>query len=199
MNKAVFIDRDGTLIKNVPYNVDPGSIVLEKNAVEALALLQRNDYLLIVVANQAGVAKGYFNEKDLLNANKQLASLLAAENVFIDAFYYCPHHPDGTIAAYARKCNCRKPAPGMLLQAAQELQIDLADSWMIGDMLDDVEAGHRAGCKSILYDVGNEEEWVMDKYRQPDCKTDNLYKAAGVICQVDYKPLVAHEPAPESL
>lgn len=174
-------------------------MVLEKNAAEALALLQQNDYLLIVVSNQAGIAKGYFNEKELMNANKHLASLLAAQDVFIDAFYYCPHHPDGTIATYAIKCDCRKPSPGMLLRAAQELQIDLADSWMIGDILDDVEAGHRAGCKSILYDVGNETEWVMDKYRQPDCKTDDLLKAAGTICQVNYSNVIEHEPAPESL
>jgi len=199
MNKAVFIDKDGTLVKNVPYNVDPEKMMIEPNAVEALTLLQQHDYLIVVVSNQAGIAKGYFDEKDLMKANSHLAGLLAAEGVFIDAFYYCPHHPDGTIAAYSKKCDCRKPAPGMLLRAARELQIDLADSWMIGDILDDVEAGHRAGCKSILYDVGNETEWVMDRFRQPDHKITDLLKAADIICQLNYGKVLEHEPAPESV
>ncbi|BAV04478.1 D,D-heptose 1,7-bisphosphate phosphatase [Filimonas lacunae] len=199
MNKAVFIDKDGTLIKNVPYNVDLERIALENRVVEALSMLQQNDYLLIVVSNQGGIAKGYFNEKQLMKANAHLAGLLAASDVFIDAFYYCPHHPDGVIADFAKKCNCRKPAPGMLLQASQELQIDLKNSWMIGDNLNDVEAGHLAGCKSVLYDVGNETEWVMNRFRKPDYKTSNLLKAAAMICEVKYENIEEHEPAPESL
>lgn len=199
MNKAVFIDKDGTLIKNVPYNVELSGIELENNAAEALALLQQNDYLLIVVSNQGGIAKGLFSEKQVMKANAHLAGLLAMSEVFIDAFYYCPHHPDGVIADFAKKCNCRKPAPGMLLQAAQELQIDLKNSWMIGDVLDDVEAGNRAGCKTVLYNAGNETEWVMNRYRNPDYKTDNLLKAAAMICEVTLAEVQAREPAPESL
>ncbi|GGH57290.1 histidinol-phosphate phosphatase family protein [Filimonas zeae] len=199
MNKAVFIDKDGTLVKNVPYNIDPARMMVEPGAVEALTLLQQNDYLIVVVSNQGGIAKGYFTEKDLMKANSHLAGMLAEEGVFVDAFYYCPHHPDGIIADYATKCSCRKPAPGMLLRAAQELQIDLSESWMIGDILDDVEAGHRAGCKSILYDVGNETEWVLDRFRNPDHKITNLLKAADIICQLNYNKVLEHEPAPESV
>lgn len=199
MNKAVFIDKDGTLVKNVPYNVDPERMIIEPNAVEALTLLQQKDYLIVVVSNQAGIAKGFFSEKDLMKANSYLAGMLAEAGVFIDAFYYCPHHPDGTIAAYSCKCDCRKPAPGMLLRAARELQIDLSQSWMIGDLLDDVEAGHRAGCKSILYDVGNETEWVMDRFRNPDHKVTDLLKTADIIGQMNYMKVVANEPAPESV
>lgn len=199
MNKAVFIDKDGTLIKNVPYNVDPERIELNEHAIEALAALQQHDYLLVIVSNQAGVAKGYFDEKALARVNTRIASLLAVHDVFIDAFFYCPHHPDGIISTYAKKCDCRKPAPGMLLQAAASLQIDLANSWMIGDILDDVEAGHRAGCKSILYNVGNETEWVMDRYRQPDHKVTDLYKASGIICGVNCANKLDYAVAPESL
>lgn len=199
MNKAVFIDRDGTLIKNVPYNVTPELIVPEKNAVEALRQLQAHDYLLVVVANQGGIAKGLFTEKELIKANTYLAGLLAKQNVFIDAFYYCPHHPDGMVADYAKKCDCRKPAPGLLLRAAAELQIDLKHSWMIGDMLDDVEAGHRAGCKSILYNTGNETRWAMSRFREPDRKVVDLYKAAEIICQGNLQVVAEHEPAPEAL
>lgn len=182
MNKAIFLDKDGTLIRNVPYNITPALIELNEEIVETLRILQQHNYLLVVVSNQAGVAKGYFDEKALVGVNNHIAGLLAGSGVAIDAFYYCPHHPDGIIAEYAIKCDCRKPAPGMLLQAAATLEIDLAASWMIGDFLDDVEAGHRAGCKSILYDNGGEKGWLKDnKYREPDYTVTSLLQAARII------------------
>lgn len=193
MNKAVFLDKDGTLIKNVPYNVDPARIQLDDTAIEALQLLQQQDYQLIVISNQAGVAKGYFTEKDLLQANTRIASLLMEGGVELEAFYYCPHHPDGVIAPYAVKCDCRKPAPGLLLRAAEELQIDLSGSWMIGDILDDVEAGSRAGCQTILYDNGNETEWEKDRYREPGFTVTSLYEAARIICGITEPNLSTHE------
>lgn len=184
MNKAVFIDKDGTLIQNVPYNVNPDLIKLDKDAIFLLQQLQKHDYLLVVISNQAGVAKGYFEEKDLAKVNTRIAALLQEAGIEIDAFYYCPHHPDGVIAEYAVKCDCRKPAPGLLLQAASALEIDLSGSWMIGDILNDVEAGHRAGCKSIFYDCGNETDWEKDKYREPDYTVRSLSEAAAIICGV---------------
>ncbi|RXK83743.1 D-glycero-alpha-D-manno-heptose-1,7-bisphosphate 7-phosphatase [Filimonas effusa] len=194
MIKAVFLDKDGTLVKNVPYNVTPELIELDEEAVDALRLLQQQNFLLVVVSNQAGIAKGYFDEKALQTANTHIASLLAAQGIQIDAFYYCPHHPDGIIVEYAVKCDCRKPAPGLLLQAAEKLEIDLAGSWMIGDILDDVDAGHRAGCRSILYDNGNETKWEKDnKYREPDYTVNSLYKAAQIICGASELKLESHE------
>ena len=197
MNKAIFLDKDGTLIKNVPYNITPSLIELNAEAVETLKTLQQHDFLLIVVSNQAGVAKGYFDEKALVGVNNHIAGLLAAEGIALDAFYYCPHHPDGIIAEYAIKCDCRKPSPGMLLKAAATLEIDLAASWMIGDFLDDVEAGHRAGCKSIHYDNGAEKGWKKDnKYREPDFTVTSLLQAIPIILN---KEPVAIKTQPESI
>lgn len=182
MSKAIFIDKDGTLIHNVPYNVNPRKIKLNDGAVEMLASLQQRDYLLIVVSNQAGVAKGYFTEKELMQVNRRINELLLANGVAIDAFYYCPHHPDGIIAEYAVRCDCRKPAPGLLLKAAAEYNIDLGRSWMIGDILHDVEAGKRAGCNTILLNNGNETEWILNKYREPDYTIQHLADAPRLIC-----------------
>lgn len=193
MMKAVFIDRDGTLIKNMPNNIDPDRVVLDECAIEALKLLQQNDFLLIVTANQGGIAKGDFTEKEVDKVNKRIAELLAAEDVFIDAFYFSPYHPDGIIAEYARNSDDRKPSAGMLLKAANSFEIDLSHSWVIGDMLDDVEAGHRAGCTTILYNNGNENDWRTDRFRQPDYIVNDLYKAACAICEISEPSLVSYE------
>ena len=167
MNKAVFIDKDGTLITDVPYNVKPELIKLEPGAGETLQRLQKAGYLLILISNQAGVALGYFNEKDLTPVSKVIQHLLRPYSVRISAFYYCPHHPQGTVEPYNKGCHCRKPEAGMLLQAAADLKIDLSQSWMIGDILNDVEAGNRAGCQTILIDNGGETEWLPGPNRTP--------------------------------
>src|SRR5687767_8859310 len=161
MKKAVFIDKDGTLIPDLPYNVDTSLITLQEGAVEGLKLLQSAGFLLIIISNQAGVAYGYFKEADVLSVEEKLKELLSPEGVSLDGFFYCPHHPEGKVEAYSIKCSCRKPEAGMILKAAETFSIDLSRSWMIGDILNDVEAGHNAGCRSILIDNGNETEWIM--------------------------------------
>ena len=182
MNKAVFLDKDGTLIDDVPYNVNPELITLKDGAAAGLRSLQDAGYQLMVVSNQAGVAKGYFTENALPAVWQKLDSLLAQSNVKITAYYYCPNHPEGTVEPYNVSCNYRKPMPGMLLQAAAEHRVDLAQSWMVGDILNDVEAGRRAGCKSILIDNGGETEWIKDNpYREPDFITGNMPGAAMYI------------------
>lgn len=181
MNKAVFIDKDGTLIHNVHYNVNPATIVLQSGAAEALSLLQKEGYLLIVVSNQDGIARGYFTEKEVVRANCAVAEQLKAFHIILDGFYYCPHHPDGIIAEYAVSCTCRKPAPGMLLKAAAAHSVQLSDSWMIGDILDDVEAGRQAGCKTILMNNGNETIWHLTEKRTPHFVTQSWPGAAGII------------------
>jgi D,D-heptose 1,7-bisphosphate phosphatase len=182
-NKAVFIDKDGTLIRDVPYNVDPQKIVLEDGAVEALASLYQHDYMIIIVSNQSGIARGYFSPEQFEASKQALLLLLAEQGIYIDDFYYCPHHPEGNIEEYSVECLCRKPKPGMLLQAIDEHNIDVARSWMIGDILNDVEAGHKAGCRSILIDNGNETEWILNDTRTPDYTAKNLVDAARYILE----------------
>jgi D-glycero-D-manno-heptose 1,7-bisphosphate phosphatase len=180
--KAVFLDKDGTLIHDVPYNVDPAKITLASGAMEGLQRIQEMGYLLIVVTNQAGIAKGYFSEEALTGVQLKISELLSAAKVRLDGFYYCPHHPEGSVAPYSRACACRKPMPGLLWQAAKDFHVDLSRSWMIGDILNDVEAGKRAGCRTILIDNGNETEWRLNQFRTPDYRLADLCEAAFRIC-----------------
>lgn len=182
LRPAVFIDKDGTLIDNVPYNVDPARIELACTAPEALRLLHEAGYTLVVVSNQSGVARGYFQESDLIAVESRLRELLAEAGVSLGGFYYCPHHPLGRVASYAIECECRKPAPGLIKSAASELGLDLSRSWLIGDILDDIEAGRRSGCRTVLIDNGNETQWRTGKEREPDAVAGNLASAARTIC-----------------
>lgn len=181
MNKAVFIDKDGTLIPDIPYNVNPDLITLTDTAIPALYQLQQHQFSLILISNQSGVARGFFAEKDLDAVNKKLTNLLSEAGIAINGFYYCPHFENGTVKEYSIACDCRKPAPGLILQAANDFSIDLSKSWMIGDILNDVEAGRRAGCKTILINNGNETEWEINELRQPHYKVQNLFEAADII------------------
>ncbi|GAA4931684.1 HAD family hydrolase [Mucilaginibacter defluvii] len=181
MNKAVFLDKDGTLIPDIPYNVDPQLITLQADGVAGLKKLQDAGYLLIIISNQSGVARGLFEEDKLKAVENRLTELLAAHLISLNGFYYCPHHPDGTSSGYNLDCDCRKPAPGMLLAAAIDHNIDIKQSWMIGDILNDVEAGKRAGCQAILIDNGNETEWLTGLMRNPDFTCININQAADFI------------------
>ncbi len=181
--KAIFLDKDGTLINDLPYNVDPRRMILARGAAAGLRLFARLGYRLLVVSNQSGIARGYFGETALPAVQRRLADLMEASQARLDGFYYCPHHPDGVVPRYALACICRKPMPGMLLRAASEHGIELADSWMIGDILHDVEAGNRAGCKTILIDNGNETEWNVSALRKPDFIVADLHAAARLIAQ----------------
>ena len=179
--KAIFLDKDGTLVDNIPYNVEPRQIVLSCGAGPALRLLSRLDYRLFVISNQDGIAHGRFGESAMDAVRDRLDDLLFRERLSLDGFYYCPHHPHGSVRKYAVECGCRKPMPGMLLRAAQENGIDLASSWMVGDILHDVEAGSRAGCRTLLIDNGNETEWRLGPRRIPTRMAPDLYTAAVLI------------------
>jgi len=179
--KAVFIDKDGTLIHDVPYNVDPALIELQPLAGQSLRALKDSGYTLIVVSNQSGVAKGYFTESALQDVQSRIRQLLAAYDVALDGFYYCPHHPEGVLPEHSIVCACRKPQPGMILTASRELGIDLHLSWMIGDILDDIEAGNVAGCTTILLDNGNENEFKWSERRKPAFTAGSLREAADII------------------
>lgn len=189
--RAVFIDKDGTLIHDVPYNVNPKRIRLMPGAAEALATLHTAGYQLIVISNQSGVARGYFPEEALEAVEVRLQELIAREaGVTLTGFYYCPHHPAGSVSAYAVACTCRKPAPGLIFQAAQQHKINLQQSWFVGDILDDVEAGRRAGCRTILLMNGSETEWVFRPRRWPHYLAANFSEVAYVITSVDKPDLV---------
>ncbi len=177
----MFLDKDGTLVEDVPYNVDPDRIQPVEGMRESLRTLRDAGYRLIVVSNQSGIARGLFTEDALVPVEMQLKAMFAESGASLDGFYYCPHHPQGKIVQYSFECLCRKPKPGMLYRAAQEHDIDLGASWMIGDILNDVEAGNRAGCRTVLIDNKHETEWDMSPWRRPDFLVPNLLSAARVI------------------
>ena len=179
--KAVFLDKDGTLIPDVPYNVNPDLITLEDGVIEGLKSLQQAGYILVMISNQAGVARGYFKIDELKKVEQKIDLLLHPEGIAIEKYYFCPHHPDGKVAEYAIACECRKPQPGMILQAAEELGIATKQSWMIGDILNDAEAGNRAGCRTILINNGNETEWVEGPFRTPTFIAQNFVAATQFI------------------
>jgi D,D-heptose 1,7-bisphosphate phosphatase len=194
---AVFLDKDGTLIEDVPYNIDPERIRLSAGAEEGLRKLHQAGYALVVVSNQSGVARGLFAEDALAGVRQRLEELLAAFGVPLAGCYWCPHHPGGSVARYALACDCRKPAPGLILQAAREHGLDLARSWLIGDILNDMEAGHRAGCRTVLLDNGHETEWVLTPERTPDRRAADLAEAAEVIVAADKVGQAFQPDAPE--
>lgn len=181
MKKAIFLDKDGTLIHDIPYNVDTSLIRWNDGVFESLRLLKDRGYLLIVVSNQSGIAHGYFTEREMMGVMEKMYHDLVEAGARLDGFYFCPHHPDGVVADYAKVCHCRKPAPGMILQAADDFNIDLSQSWMIGDILNDIEAGNNAGCKTILINNGNETEWITTEERTPDFTVHNIKEAVEKI------------------
>ena len=171
VERAVFMDKDGTLVRNVPYNVDPDLIALEPGAAQAVAAVARRGFRVIVVSNQPGVALGFFPEEKLSAVKARLQKILEGA---LDGFYYCAQSPEAG-------CGCRKPNPGLLERAAREHGIDLGRSWMVGDILDDIEAGRRAGCRTVLINNGNETEWRMGSVRCPDHIARRLDQAAAWI------------------
>jgi D-glycero-D-manno-heptose 1,7-bisphosphate phosphatase len=150
---AVFLDRDGTLVEEVAYLHDPGRVAL-LDGVAALAGLAAAGYALVVVTNQAGVARGLYHEAAVDAVHRRLAELLAAAGVRLDAVLHCPHHPEGTVPGYARACRCRKPGPGMLEAAAERLGLDLAASWLIGNHPTDMGAAVAAGVRPLFVTTG---------------------------------------------
>lgn len=179
---AVFLDRDGTIIKLCDYLCSLDEIELLPNAARGLKLLRDAGYLLIVVTNQSGVARGYFDEDFVAAANEKLAGMLESEGVLIDAFYYCPHHPDFGEARYRVDCECRKPKAGMIKKAASDFDIDLRSSWVIGDNRPDVEMAANAGLRSVLVRTGYGEKLAASGVVcGADFTADDLYDAAVYI------------------
>lgn len=179
--RAVFVDMDGTLVENVPYNVDPDKVRFTPGAMEGLRRLATHGFRIVIVTNQPGLAYGMFTRAQLTQLQLALTEMMQREGVPLTDFYACTHAP--RTAGPVQGCLCRKPAPGLLRQAARAHSIDLTRSWMVGDILDDVEAGRRAGCRSILMDVGNETMWRMSPLRTPHHRVGSLLEAAQVILE----------------
>lgn len=151
---AVFLDRDGTIIEDVGYLADADGLVIFAEAIEAVQALRESGMKVVVVTNQSGVARGLIRERVLEEIHDNLRAAFRHQGAPLDAIYFCPHHPKAKLDRYRRHCDCRKPEPGMLRRAAEALTIDLGRSYMVGDKIDDVVAGHRAGCQSVLVRTG---------------------------------------------
>jgi len=185
MNKAVFLDRDGVITKEPPYyahRID--QLELISKSAEAIRLLNKNGFKVIIVSNQSGVARGYYQEKDIEIYNGAMKKKLEEKNAYIDAIYYCPHYPEATIKKYRIDCDCRKPKPGMLKQAEKDLNLNLKLSFLVGDKISDIEAGYRAGCKTILVLTGQgngELKKISEMDIKPTYISKDLYMAIQII------------------
>lgn len=177
-DRAVFLEKDGTLVRAARNGADPARLRLLPGASAGLARLRAAGFRLFVVSHQPGVARGQFREADLALIVRRLEELLSPEDAAIEGFYYCPHHPGGRVRAYAVECVCRKPSPGLIEDACREHDLDPVRSWMIGDVLDDVEAGRRAGCRTVLIDGGHETGRRGGPHRAPHLTAPNLMEAA---------------------
>ncbi len=152
---ALFLDRDGVIIEEVNYLADIGQVRLIPGAAAAIARVNRQAIPVVVVTNQAGVARGFFPEKRIGEVHDHLQALLGLSGARIDRFYYCPHHPTMGETPYRLVCECRKPGPGLLLRAAAEMGLDLSQSCLVGDKVTDLEAGARVGCRTVLVRTGH--------------------------------------------
>ena len=184
-SRALFLDRDGTLVHSSHYPSRPEQLRLYENIGPALQVLQHGyGFRLIIITTQAGIARGYFTEADFHRMHNYLTDELAVRGVHVDGIYHCPHHPDGVIEGLSIRCECRKPQPGMLLRAARELDIDLEQSWFVGDILDDVEAGNRAHCHTVLVDLGT-ESLPLHPLRVPTFVASSTLHALDIIRHVE--------------
>lgn len=151
---AVFLDRDGTINEEVGYLDSLDKLRMIPEAFDAIRLINQSGMKAVVISNQSGVARGYFDEAFVETVHARIQALLKEHRAWIDCFYYCPHHPTEGTGVYRRVCACRKPEAGLLIRASQEMGIDLARSYMVGDMPKDIEAAGKAGAKGILVQTG---------------------------------------------
>ena len=172
--QATFLDRDGVLVEDVNFLTSPDQLRLLPGVASALRML-RDQFFIIVVTNQSGIARGLMTEEDLAAVHAELVRRLAVENVAVDALYYCPHLPEATIQPYGVECKCRKPRPGMLMGAASDWDIELSQSFLVGDRASDIGAADAAGVTGILL-----KEPVEEPCETPIIARD-LLQAAGMI------------------
>jgi D-glycero-D-manno-heptose 1,7-bisphosphate phosphatase len=183
--RAVFLDRDGTLIEEAGYLDRLERLVFFPYSVDAVRVLNRGGFAVAVISNQSGVARGIVREAFVGEAHRHIAARMEAGGARIDGFYYCPHYREGAIAEYVRDCECRKPQPGMLRRAAADLDLDLARSIVVGDRWDDIAAGHAVGARGVLVrtGIGRAEEAAPQPGLAADAIVDTLVDAAAWILQ----------------
>ena len=183
MKPAVFLDRDGTLIEDIGYLRLARDVAFYPWSVDAVRALNQAGLAVVVITNQSGVARGILTEPMIEDVHRHISSVLHRGGARIDAYYYCPHHPDGTVAAYARRCDCRKPGCGMIDRASADLGLDPARSYVVGDKWLDVGAAHAAGARGILVRTGYgaTEETEPPPNLPADAIVDNLVEAVSWI------------------
>lgn len=165
MNKAVFFDRDGTINVEAGYIKDLKNLKLIDGAAKGIKKLKEAGFFIVLVTNQSGPARNYYSEDWVNTLNNTVQKMLNEEGASLDEIYYCPHLPDGIVSEYTKNCDCRKPEIGMFLKAKEKLNLDFSKSFMVGDKATDVEAGHNAGCKSILLKTGYGEKVLSGEYQ----------------------------------
>jgi len=172
--RCIFLDRDGVINKEVGYLSDPDRFEFIPGSLEALKIIKQKGYLLIIITNQAGIARGYFSEEILHSIHTKMINILKNHDITLDGIFYCPHHPD-----FTGECDCRKPLPGMIYRATSKHNIDLTESYMIGNTLNDIKAGFNAQCKTVLVltGYGREEQKKIEDIK-PDMIFKNLYEFA---------------------
>ncbi len=180
-NKAIFLDRDDTLVEDPGYMNHPDQLKLLDGIPETLSALKSMGYKLVIVSNQSAVARGIVTEEVLGEIHKRLEQMLAEKGASLDRIYYCPYHPEGVIAKYRRQSEYRKPNPGMLLAASRDMDIDLKESWMVGNGPDDIEAGARAGCRTIMVDSRAHEHNIRPGARAPDYRAVNMAEVVNIV------------------
>ncbi|HEY2434644.1 MAG TPA: HAD family hydrolase [Vicinamibacterales bacterium] len=183
MRRAVFLDRDGTLIEESGYLDRLERLVFYPYSVDAVRLLNRAGFAVVVVTNQAGIARGIVEEAFVAEAHRAISGRLAAGLAHVDAYYHCPHYRTGVRAEYVQDCDCRKPRPGMLRRAAADLDLDLARSFVVGDRWHDVGAAKAVGARGVLVrtGLGSREETAPQADLQADAILDTLADAAAWI------------------
>ena len=181
--RAVFLDRDGTLVEEAGYLDRLERLVFFPYSVDAVRLLNRADLAVVIVTNQAGIARGIFKETFVAEAHRHITTRLGAGGARVEAFYYCPHHPEAVIGAYRQTCDCRKPQPGLLKRAAADLGLALDQSFVIGDRWHDLEAGQRVGARGVLVRTGygKTEEAAPQPSVAPAAIVNNLMEAVSWI------------------
>jgi D-glycero-D-manno-heptose 1,7-bisphosphate phosphatase len=182
---AVFLDRDGTINEDVGYLTDLAELHIYPFAPDAIRLLRRAGYAIVVVTNQGGIARGVLSESLVQQTHQQMAERLTRAGAFVDAWYYCPHHPESVVPGLSTPCACRKPGTAMPLAAAERLGLDLSRSWVIGDHWRDVQMGHGVGARAVLLRTGHgrDQEGARPDGQQVEAICDNLIAATAFILE----------------